>query len=184
MQNDFVISESCKKYPIILQALARVIHLLGKQALALRGHWEDISNISSNSENPGNILILLQQIALYNPILAEHLNTTLRKNATYLSLFWKNELIEVIRIYTIQSELLGQIKRTKFFSNMVDEVTTHNEEMLSICFRYLDQHEEIRELFLEFLEYERITGSEIRNTISIVFEKKRIYIKKLKGSLL
>ena len=67
---------------------------------------------------------------------------------------------------------------------MVDEVTTHNEEMLSICFRYLDQHEEIREVFLEFLEYERITGSEIRNTISIVFEKKRIYIKKLKGSLL
>ena len=56
----------------ILQAIARVIHLLGKQDLALRGHQEDISDISSNSENPGNCLTLLQQIALCNPISAKH----------------------------------------------------------------------------------------------------------------
>ena len=37
---------------------------------------------------------------------------------------------------------------------MADEITTHNKEMLSICFRCVDQNEAIRELFLEFLELE------------------------------
>ena len=55
--NDSVISEIRKKYPIILQAIAPVIHLLGKQGLALRGHREDLSGISSNSENPGNVFM-------------------------------------------------------------------------------------------------------------------------------
>ena len=60
-----------------MQAIARVIHLLGKQGLALRGHREDMSGISSNSENSGNIFMLLE----------EHLNTPLTKTATYLSPF-------------------------------------------------------------------------------------------------
>ena len=72
VQNESVASERWKKYSNILQAIARVIHLLGKQDLALRGHQEDISDISSNSENPGNCLTSLQQIALCNPISAKH----------------------------------------------------------------------------------------------------------------
>ena len=38
-----------------------------------------------------------------------------------------------------------------------------------MCFRFVDQNEEIREVFLEFLELERITGSEIGNTILTFF---------------
>ena len=98
VQNDSVVSERCKKYPIILQVIARAIHLLGKQGLVLRGDREDISDISSNSENSRNFLMLLQKIALYNPILAEYLNTPLSKNATYLSALSQNELIEEIQI--------------------------------------------------------------------------------------
>ena len=60
VQNDSVNSERCKKYLIVLHTIARVIHLLGKQGLALRGHREDILDISSNSGNPGNFLMLLQ----------------------------------------------------------------------------------------------------------------------------
>ena len=59
---------------------------------------------------------------------------------------------------------------------MADEITTHNKEMLSICFRCVDQNEAIRELFLEFLELERITGSQIGNAILTFFEKKGIDI--------
>ena len=59
----------------------------------------------------------------------------------------------------------------------MDEVTTHNKKMLPMCFRFVDQNEEIREVFLEFLEFERITGSEIGNTILTFFEKKEIDIK-------
>ena len=64
---------------------------------------------------------------------------------------------------------------------MADEVATHNEEIRSICFRCEDQNEQIKEVFLEFLELERITGSEIGNTILRFFEKKGIDIKYLRG---
>ena len=58
--------------------------------------------------------------------------------------------------------------------------------MLSICFPYPDENEEIRKVFLEFLEREMITGSEVGNAILIFFflfffDKKGIDIKKLKG---
>ena len=64
VQNDSIISKIYKKYPITLQAIAWVIHLLGKQGLDLSGHQEDKSNTSSNSANPGNFLMLLQQMPL------------------------------------------------------------------------------------------------------------------------
>ena len=98
-----------------MQAIAPVIHLLGKQGLALKGHREDMSGISSNSENPGNVFMFLQQIVLYNPILEEHLNTLLTKTAAYLSPFSQNELIEIIGIKTIQSKLIEEITRANFF---------------------------------------------------------------------
>ena len=84
--------------------------------------------------------MLLQQIASYSHILVEQLNTSLSKKDTYLSTLSQNELIEVISINTIQSELIEEITRRKFFSLMVDKVTTHNGEMLSICFRYVNQN--------------------------------------------
>ena len=45
---------------------------------------------------------------------------------------------------------------------MADKVTTHNKEILPTCFHYVDQNEEIGEVFLEFLKHERLTESEIR----------------------
>ena len=50
----------------------------------------DKSDISSNSKNLGNFLMLLQQIALYNPISTENLNVSLSRNATYLSPLLQN----------------------------------------------------------------------------------------------
>ena len=44
----------------------------------------------------------------------------------------------------------------------------------------MDQKEEIREVFLEFLELERITESEIRNTILTFFDRKGTDIKNLR----
>ena len=69
-------------------------------------------------------MILLQQIAFYHPILAEHLNTPLSKNI--LSPFSQIELIEVIGINTIQNELIEETIGAKKFCIMVDEVTPYN----------------------------------------------------------
>ena len=37
---------------------------------------------------------------------------------------------------------------------MADEVTSMNDELLSICFQYVDGQKDIRELSLQFLELE------------------------------
>ena len=41
---------------------------------------------------------------------------------------------------------------------MVDKLTTYNDEMLSIYFRYVDRNKEIREIFLEFPEAESVSN--------------------------
>ena len=46
-----------------------------------------------------------------------------------------------------------------------DEVTTCNDEILSICLRYVNNDDEICEVFIEFVELERITGEANANAI-------------------
>ena len=63
-------------YPKVVEALARVVHLLGKQGLTLRGHRES----SDVSDNQGNFLTLVHKIAHYYPLLKNHLEDSLRKD--------------------------------------------------------------------------------------------------------
>ena len=46
-----------------------------------------------------------------------------------------------------------------------DEVTTCNDEILSICLSYVSNDYEICEVFIEFVELERITGEANANAI-------------------
>ena len=46
-----------------------------------------------------------------------------------------------------------------------DKVTTCNDEILSICLRYVNNDNEICEVFIELVELERITGEAIGNAI-------------------
>ena len=51
-----------------------------------------------------------------------------------------------------------KLQGKSFFSVMVDKLTTYNDEMLSIYFRYVDQNKEIREILLEFPEAEWVSN--------------------------
>ena len=83
------------------------------------------------------------------------------KNVTYTIPKSENEMIDVIGINTIQQQLINEINDAKFRAVMADEVTSMNDELLSICFRYVDGQKDIREVFLQFLELEQITESHI-----------------------
>ena len=50
---------------------------------------------------------------------------------------------------------------------MADEITSMNDRLLSIFYFswYVDGQKDIREIFLQFLELERITGSHIGATL-------------------
>ena len=75
------------KYPQILKILARTIHLLGRQGLALKGHCESMEDRGNKDNNPGNFIEFLREIATYSPELAEHTEKPASRNATYITVF-------------------------------------------------------------------------------------------------
>ena len=83
------------------------------------------------------------------------------KNVTYTIPKSENEMVDVIGINTIQQQLINEINDAKFHAVMADEVTSMNDELLSICFRYVDGQKDIHEVFLQFLKLEPISESDI-----------------------
>ena len=61
-----------------MHAISRVIHLIGKQGIALHGHREELDD-SKLDNNPGNFLSILTEVAHYYPVLQEHLEEPFRK---------------------------------------------------------------------------------------------------------
>ena len=61
---------------------------------------------------------------------------------------------------------------------MTDVVSASNEEIVSLCVRYVDSRNDIRKMFFEFLDAERITSPLIAKKNSGFFERKVIPIEK------
>ena len=138
--------------------LLKIATLFGKQGFALRGHrndrvhWED----EDGSSNEGNFVQLVRFRAETDTILADHL-TKGPKNARYTSKTIQNELVGVIGD-KIRDDIIQEVKSAKHYTVIADEVTdAANKEELSLVFRYV-YNGEIREVFVDFLEVERITG--------------------------
>ena len=96
--------------------------------------------------------------ALEDPTLRDHMKKPLLKNATYICHRSKNEMIEVIGKHIIQQDLIDEIKAAKFHTLICDEVTSSNDEVLSLCVCFVDSKKQIREKFIEFIDVDRITG--------------------------
>ena len=77
----------------------------------------------------------------------------------------QNELLEITGKGIIQKRFIEEIKDARHHSVLADEVTSSNDEILSICMRYVNKEKQIREMFLNFLSLERITGECIGQTI-------------------
>ena len=54
-------------YSKVVHAISRVIHLIGKQGIALRGHREELDDLNPDN-NPGNVLCILTGVAHYYPV--------------------------------------------------------------------------------------------------------------------
>ena len=138
-----------------------MVHLLEKQGLALRGHRES----SDASHNQGNFLTLVHKIAHYYPLLKNHLKDSLRKYEISGRSKSQNELIDIINKKLIRIITIEEIIEAGVHSISADEVTTCNDEILSIGLRYVNNNNEICEVFMKFVELARITGEAIENTI-------------------
>ena len=157
----------------ILKWVIKTMILCGKQCIALRGHREDIHNSSSNC---GNFLTILKLLSETNSDLKHHQDAPSARNATYISPYIQNELIEIISYDILQKRLVEEVKEAKFFSLMADEVEGHHTEQLPICSRFVDKKCNIREEFLEFGKCEETNGESVFKEIIRIIEKDNLNI--------
>ena len=90
---------------------------------------------------------------------------SLRKDLKYLGLKSQKELLDIIGKKLIQRKIIEKIIEAGVHSISADEVTICNDVILSLCLRYVNNDNEICEVFTEFVELERITGEAIGNAI-------------------
>ena len=72
-----------------------------------------------------------------------HLYQPRAKNATYLSPRTQNEIISVIGYDVVCAKIISEVKKARSYSIMADEVSSHNEEHLSLCLHFVDENSEI-----------------------------------------
>ena len=138
--------------------MIKTIILCGKQWIALRGHREGIHNSSNNC---CNFLAILKLLLETNSDLTHHLDAPSPRNATYISPYIQNELIEIISYDILQKGLVEKVTEGKFFSLIADEIESHQTEQLPIYLRLVDNECNIREEFLEFGRCEQTNGESI-----------------------
>ena len=178
------LKERYDSYMEILEMVAQIVHLCGKQNIALRGNYEKVT--TDNEGNSGNFLALVNMLANYSPELNKHLeaiksNINSRTKTTYLSNTTQNEMINVIGILMVQASIIQEIKEAGFHSVMVDEVTSFNQEMMSVCFHFVDKAKNIREEFLDFVDVERIRADVLANALLCKYKETGIDIKENRG---
>ena len=142
-----------------MKCCVEAVLFCARQCIGLRGRaaTEDLST----NGNPGNFLAALKMISQHDEKLKKHLEKPTLKNATYLSPQTQNEIIDVIGNHMIQKKIIEEIKEAKYFAIMVDEVTSHNQELMPLCIRFVDHDCQIREELLKIIALPRVTGEHI-----------------------
>ena len=93
-----------------------------------------------------------------------------------MNLTSQNEVIEIIGKHIIQERFIEIIKHAQYHFFLADEVNSSNDEILWVCMRYVNKEKQIRELLLDFLSLEKITGECIGQTRLKFYEENDINI--------
>lgn len=166
----------------ILSVIVNTVKLCGMEALPLRGHRDD--RTADPLTNRGVFNAILEHAAKCDPILQEHLEQG-KMNQQYTSKTIQNEIITVIAD-CLRENILAPLKHVKYFSIMADEVTDPhgNQEVLSLCLRFVDvtdRKPHVREVFLDFLHLQRVTGKRIAESILSLLDKHGLDVQDMRG---
>lgn len=83
--------------------------------------------------------------------------------------------------HIILKGILNDLNAAPYYSILADEVTSHNEEHLAICARFVDEKKDVREEFLTFIKLERITGEKIAESILAFLKENNIPATNMRG---
>ena len=162
---------------VVLKSIAQAVLFCGRQCIALRGDVEELDTPG----NPGNFLALLKLLSVHDSVLKSHLETPAMRCVTHLSPQTQNELIEVMGKHIILKGILKDLNAAPYYSILADEVTSHNEEHLAICARFVDEKKDVREEFLTFIKLERITGEKIAESILAFLRENNVPVVNMRG---
>ena len=127
--------EMAKNRRMLLKIL-NAIRFLARQALALRGHYDD---------SDGNLYQLLKLQAGDHQELAEWLQ---RKVSRYTSPEIQNDLIKVMATHVLR-KISEKLHKSPFITIMVDETTDiTNQEQVTVVMRRIDEAFAVYEEFL------------------------------------
>ena len=96
----------------ILKQMTWVVDFLAGQDLPLRGGTETLESLQNAENNPGNVLALLKELFLTDPVLQEHLESPRLRNATCLSPRIQTEIIGVISDDLLLADLVDEVKNS------------------------------------------------------------------------
>ena len=122
-------------WELILERLIELVRVFGMQNMSLRGTCEELY-----THNNGNFLKFIEYLALFDPLMSEHLRKVKNKetHVDYLGKYIQNELIQLLS-NTIQQQILTSVRAEKYFSIILDctPAVSHVEQM-TIIVRFVD----------------------------------------------
>lgn len=164
-----------KNWRDILTRVLHCIKFLATQNLALRGHRE---SLHQDSSNVGNFLGLLKLLAVFDPVMKQHLAHVEAHpgSPSYLSPAVQNEFINLVAS-TVRQSLLTHIRKAKYYGIMFDTTPdqAHREQMAEVV-RYVDIDFEdktvsVRESFLGFIPISQKDAESLAEVILTQLEK-------------
>ncbi|XP_066973153.1 zinc finger MYM-type protein 1-like [Macrobrachium rosenbergii] len=167
----------------ILERLIALVRVLGVQNLSFRG-----TNEKLYSSGNGNFLKFVELMALFDPVMSEHLRK-IRNEETHVHYLGKNiqnELIDILA-NAIKEEILRNARAAKYFSIILDSTpdVSHVEQM-TVIIRFVQVDEDnaviaVREHFLGYVPLQETTGAFMAETILEEFKKMDLCIDNLRG---
>ena len=92
----------------------------------------------------------------------------------------QNEIIDIIG-NKIKRSIVEEVKQARFYSIMLDEVTSHDHELMPLCIRFVDANKDVREEFIQFSAVPRVTGEAIASQVCSVLKLRTSEIKSTMG---
>uniref|UniRef100_A0A3B5QKP1 DUF4371 domain-containing protein n=1 Tax=Xiphophorus maculatus TaxID=8083 RepID=A0A3B5QKP1_XIPMA len=152
--------EENKKY---IKTVAEVLLLTATQNIAQRGHSE-----SDDSDNKGNFLAVLNEIAKHDPFVQRRLDA--HGNAKYTSHQIQNEILQGLA-EMVQKEIIAEVKQSEVFSVLADETRDlQKKEQISLVVRYYYSGA-IHESFLHFQSADSLDAEDLTKMIVGCLEK-------------
>lgn len=146
-----------------MKTIANVLLLTATQNIAQRGHRE-----SSDSQNKGNFLAILEEIAKHDQFIEQRLDAC--ENATYTSHQIQNEILQGL-VEMVQGEIIKEVKENEELSAIADETKDlQKKEQMSLVVQYY-YNGAIHESFLCFQATESLDAAGLSQMIVNCLER-------------